>query len=657
MDHTLYPDSLWNPGKSEIANSKMLLFIKYLNTELKLNLNTYKELHRWSIENSETFWDQLLNFLHIKLHKEYEHKTEKGNHIYDCDWFPEAELNYAEHCFRFAEDKTALISIKEDGAREYLTYSSLQTMVYQIAESFHQVGIKSGDTVAAIITNRVEAVAIFLACSAIGAIWAPCLPEYKDKSIINRLKQTEPKILITVDGYQSNGEKNDILAKVQSVQEQVKSIENTYVLPNISENPDLTQLENTFLFSMLYQAKPKTNLFTPKPFNHPLSILFSSGIDGEPKCIVHGAGGTLLQHLKEISLHNNISQEDIVLMMAKPGLVSWQWMVSILATGASLVLYDGDPNYPDLKRALHIIEEEKVTVFGALPQYFNNLEKHLYAPNDDKSIHDLSSLKLILSYGSELMHGNYEYIYEDFKKEIRVSSMLLCTDINSCFALGNPILPVHSGEIQCLPLGMDVAVYNEHGKPVINEKGELVCRNSFPGMPIYFWDDFDKTKYHQYYFNKYPDIWNQGDYVIITKHSGLKLFSHSKTVIPTKFGKIGSNEIVSCVQKLDDVFESVACGYKDGDVFEKIVLLITLKGSRELTEDVKAKINSYISISTSEHHKPWAIVAVDQLPKTFDGKIAEFAIKQAINGEEIEAIDLIANPESLEKLISIKLEK
>lgn len=671
---------LWQPSEQAIAHSHMAHFIAKVNEAEKTNINDYADLYQWSIQYPELFWPMVWQYCGVIASKPPEEILIRADEMPGAQWFVGAELNFAENLLRRRDDKIALIFQGENGARTTLTYAELYKQVQQLASALRKAGVAINDRVAGWMPNCPETIIAMLATTSIGAIWSSCSPDFGVEGVLDRFGQIKPKILFTVDGYYYNGKTHDVLEKLATLQPQLADLQQIIVLPFVTTEPcpqrhpeqdcsgskshgrknqtSLSPGSRTVLSGMtdsgekihhakLYQdfldSKPTELVFAQLPFDHPLYIMYSSGTTGKPKCIVHGAGGTLLQHLKELVLHTDLHAEDTIFYYTTCGWMMWNWFVSSLAVGATLILYDGSPFHPNDNRLFDLIDQEKITVFGTGAKYIATLEKNGLAPN---KTHNLASLRCILSSASPLLPENFEYVYQHIKTDLCLSSISGGTDIISCFALGNPILPVYSGEIQCRGLGMKVAVFDAKGKPVIEQKGELVCTAPFPSMPIYFWHDADGEKYHKAYFEKFPNVWAHNDYAEITAHGGMIIYGRSDTVLNPGGVRIGTAEIYRQVESIDEVIESVVVGQAwQNDT--RVILFVKLRNGLTLDQALKDKIKQNIRTHTTPRHVPAKIIQVADVPKTINGKLVEIAVRDIIHNHEVKNIDSIANPESL----------
>ncbi|STX52236.1 acetoacetyl CoA synthetase [Legionella busanensis] len=630
---------VWRPKYPE--KSQMWQFMQFVAQKEQTSFTDYQALYQWSIDNSARFWELLCNFFAIdfntKPHKILNHQ----GHMLDATWFDGATFNFAEKLLKRRDAHPAIISIKENGERHVLTYEELYQQVAMCAEGLKQAGIKVGDRVAALMPNIAQTIIAMLATTSLGAIWSSCSPDFGAQAAIDRFSQIEPTLLFTCNGHQYGGKEHLDFEKIKEIGAAIPSIQTIVICPNLNLNTDF-DIPNACLWEAF--VKPAKDCdFHYLPFAHPLYILFSSGTTGKPKCIVHGAGGTLLQHIKELGLHTDLTEHDNLFFYTTCGWMMWNWMVSVLALGATLTLYDGSPTYPDAYRLFQLIEKEKVTVFGTSAKFILAVDKASAKPN---SQYELKSLRAILSTGSPLLPKNYDFVYQDIKPNVQLSSISGGTDIVSCFALGNPILPIYKGELQCFGLGMAVNVFDEQGNPICEKQGELVCTKPFPSMPIYFWNDKDKKAYHHAYFERYENVWAHGDFAEITKHNGLIIYGRSDAILNPGGVRIGTAEIYRQVEKISQVVDSIVIGQNWQDDI-RIILFIKLQEGLKLDKDLEDLIRLTIRKNASPRHVPAKILQVPDIPRTMSGKIVEVAVRQVIHGQEINNVQSLANPEAL----------
>lgn len=644
-------EPLWIPSEERISQSNLTSFTRYVEKLLNKKISSFQELYDWSITDIEEFWKSiwiLAGIIHSKPYK----KVLSGNKMFGTKWFEGAELNFAENLLRYRDEHIALISSRENAPVIRLTYSELYNTVASLASSLRNMGIRKGDRVAGFVNNIPESVIAMLATTSIGALWSSCSPDFGHKGVLDRFGQIQPKLLFAVESYYYNGKLIDCSQKVEAIRNSIPSIENVILIKrfndfngNISEDITSGKVNNAIYFNELTFNISGEISFEQVPFDHPVYIMYSSGTTGIPKCIVHGGGGTLLQHYKELSLHTNLKRDDVITYYTTCGWMMWNWLVSSLSVGASIFLYDGNPVFPNINTLWRKIEEEKISIFGTSPKYLTMIQKSGLIP---KEKYNLTSLKTILSTGSPLSVENFIWVYGNVKKDLQLSSISGGTDIISCFMLGNTNLPVYRGEIQSKGLGMKVEAFNEKGESVIEEKGELVCTKAFPSMPVYFWNDPDGRKYFSAYFDHYPGVWRHGDYIKITDHGGIIVYGRSDATLNPGGVRIGTAEIYRIVESMDEILDSLVIGQNwKNDV--RIVLFVVLKSNRVLNDGLIEKIKNTIRTNATPRHVPARIIQVNDIPRTISGKKVELAVMRIIHGETIENRDALANPDSLEQ--------
>ncbi|WP_275545247.1 MULTISPECIES: acetoacetate--CoA ligase [unclassified Pseudomonas] len=637
---------LWAPTAERVAASRMDAFRRFVNQRHGLQLADYPALHAWSVEQREAFWPAIVDFFEIRFHSPADCALREGPAMPDAQWFPGATLNFAEHLLHRRDGHPALVAIGEEGSREQLSHAQLAAHVAGLQRALRDAGVGLGDRVAAFMPNTWQTVVGMLASASLGATWSSCSPDFGTQGVIDRFGQIEPRVLIAAAGYRYAGKRIDLTDKLNEILHQLPSLEHLVIVPYSRDEASPTDYESVApatLWQDFYQPGGAPQ-FMPVSFDHPLYILYSSGTTGAPKCIVHGHGGTLLQHVKELGLHTDLSATDTLFYYTTCGWMMWNWLVSGLALGATLVLYDGSPFHPGPTRLIDLIDAEDISVFGTSAKFIAALEKAGVRPRES---HKLRSLKTILCTGSPLAHESFDYVYRDVKPDLCLSSISGGTDIVSCFALGNPTLPVWRGELQCKGLGMDVQVWNELGQPVHGDKGELVCTRHFPSMPVGFWNDADGEKFRTAYFDTFPGVWAQGDYAEETEHGGLIIHGRSDAILNPGGVRIGTAEIYRQVEKVPQVLESIAIGQDwQGDV--RVVLFVRLREGVTLDEPLREEICQRIRANTTPRHVPEKVIQVADIPRTLSGKIVELAVRNILHGRPVKNTDALANPQALE---------
>lgn len=640
-------DILWQPTPDRIAQSRMDAFRRFVNARHQLRLSDYPTLHTWSIDQREAFWQAIVDFFEIGFHQAPSAVLVEDEQMPSARWFPGATVSFAEHLLRRRDDAVAVVALDESGGQEQLTWAELAAHVAGLQKSLQAAGVSKGDRVAACMPNTWQTLVGMLATTSLGAIWSCSSPDFGTQGVIDRFGQIEPKVLITCAGYRYAGKFIDQRAKVNEILERLPSLQQLIILPYACPNAcieDFQTAASVALWSDFYHCGGEP-VFVGVPFDHPLYILYSSGTTGVPKCIVHSTGGVLLQHLKEHGLHVDLGPEDRLFYYTTCGWMMWNWLVSALAVGSAVVLYDGSPFHPGPERLLDLIDQQRISVFGTSPKYLAALESQGLKP---RQTHDLGSLKTILSTGSALAPHSYDYVYRDFKPQVCLASMSGGTDIVSCFVNGNPLSAVRRGEMQGKSLGMAVQVWNEAGQAVIGEKGELVCTRHFPAMPIGLWNDPQQEKLRASYFSQFPGVWAQGDYAEELPHGGFLIHGRSDAVLNPGGVRIGTAEIYRQVEKVEQVLDSVAIGQQwQGDV--RVVLFVRLRDGVTLDEALEQQIRQVIRANTTPRHVPAKILAVSDIPRTISGKVVELAVRNVVHGEVVKNTDALANPEALEQ--------
>ena len=635
---------LWEPSPERIASANLTAFRRLAERAYGLELGSYAELYDWSIGRPDQFWQAMWRFGGILAGKPWDTIVEDGDKMPGARWFVGSRLNFAENLLRYRDDRPAVIFHGENGTRRALTFAEVYDVVARLARSLRAMGIQSGDRVVGFVPNMPEAILAMLAAASIGAIWSSCSPDFGMDGVMDRFGQIEPKVLFAADGYFYNGKRIDSVDRARGIVERIPSIEKVVVVPYVAETPDLTGLAKSVRFDDFLAPDAGEIAFEQLPFDHPLYIMYSSGTTGMPKCIVHGAGGTLIQHLKELMLHTDLKREDRIFYFTTCGWMMWNWLVSSLAVGATVLLYDGSPFHPDGNRLFDLAQAEGMTVLGTSAKYIASVEKADLAPGQT---HDLSTLRAMLSTGSPLAPESFDFVYRKIKPDIQLASISGGTDIISCFALGNPIGPVYRGELQTRGLGMKVDVFDDQAQSLRGEKGELVCTAPFPSMPIHFWNDPDGRKYHDAYFDVYPNVWRHGDYVELTEHDGVIIYGRSDAVLNPGGVRIGTAEIYRQVEALPEVAEALAVGQEwDDDV--RVILFVRLAEQRVLDDEMIERIKVHIRTHCTPRHVPAKVIQVPDIPRTISGKIVELAVRNVIHGRPVKNVDALANPEALE---------
>jgi len=627
---------IWTPSVERVQATAMSRFMAATGHA------DYASLYRWSVDNSPAFWEALCEFCDVSFDRNATTTLARADNIMDAGWFDGSQLSFAAHLLRYEGDQAAVVFYGEDGTRRELSRSDLRAQVARVAAGLRAAGVGQGDRVGGFLPNCPEAIIAMLATTSLGAIWSSCSPDFGINGVVDRFGQIAPKVLFTVNGYLYNGKTCDTRATVEGVVHAVDSITTTVVIPFATALSTETSLDNAVAWNA-FGSDGEALTFTPVDFNHPLYIMYSSGTTGVPKCIVHGHGGTLLQHLKEHVLHTDIDERDRLFYFTTCGWMMWNWLVSGLASGATIVLFDGSPFYNDGRILWQMAETEKVTVFGTSAKYISALEKAGVRPQEEFS---LPGLRAVLSTGSPLAPQSFDYVYDAIGDDLQLASISGGTDILSCFALGNPVLPVRRGELQCRGLGMAVEIWNDAGQPVVGEHGELVCTKPFPSAPVGFWNDADGKRYKAAYFERFAGIWAHGDFAELTDEGGLIIHGRSDSVLNPGGVRIGTAEIYRQVEKLDEVVESIAIGqnWKD-DV--RVVLFVILRDGIMLDDDLQNRIRTVIRENTTPRHVPAKIVAVPEIPRTKSGKIVELAVRSVVHNEPVKNTAALANPEAL----------
>jgi acetoacetyl-CoA synthetase len=640
---------LWVPSKDEVRDANLTKFISFINEKYASRVQSYSELHRWSVTNVTDFWSALWEYVGVISSRPYEKVVDDLNKFPGAKWFLGARLNFAENLLRYEDEKTALISRSETGVTSRLSYSALRDEVARVASWLREAGVRSGDRVAGYLPNIAQAPVAMLAATSVGGVWACCGSELGPNAVLDRLGQIRPKVLFAVDGYVYKGRIFDLIPNVEKIVSGVSSINKVVMVPNVGGGIGLRGIRHSVHFNELGRSRTKRIHFEQLPTDHPVYIMFTSGTTGKPKCMVQSSAGVLLNHLKEIVLHADLKRSDRVTYIASPSWMMWNWLMSCLAVGSSIVLYDGNPTFPDWGAMWRLVEDEKLTFLGCSASYINYLMTVSAEPG---KTYNLSSLREISQTGSPLSIDGFEWVYKHVKTDFHLNSISGGTDINGCFAGGVPTQPVYAGELQAPGLGMKINVYDEDGDPIVDSVGELVCELPVPSMPLYFWNDPDNKRYREAYFDYYKpkgkNVWRHGDFVIFHSDTGgISFQGRSDAVLKISGVRIGTSEIYNVLEKLDGVADSlaVAQSWKDD---QRIVLFVKPVPGRHVSEELKEKIRILLRQEASPKHVPSVIVEVPDIPYTFNMKKVETAVANIVNNKPVANLEAISNPECLE---------
>ena len=637
---------LWKPSKERVKNANVTRFIKYVNKKQGKKFRTHDELYQWSIESIPDFWARMWEFSEIKASRSYDKVVEDLNKFPGAKWFPGAKLNFAENLLRYRDDQVAFRFIGETQKSARMTYKELYASVARLAKSLREIGVAPGDRVAAYMPNLIETAIAMLAATSVGAVWSSCATDIGPQAALDRLGQIEPKVLFTVNGYYYKGKTFSSAGNAGEIAKGIPSLKKVVVVSYTDDQPDLNNIPNAVHYKdFLSREKEPSLQFEQLPFDHPVFIMFSSGTTGKPKCMVQGAGGILINHLKELILHTDLKREDRIFYITTCSWMMWNWLISSLGVGATTVLYDGNPAYPDAGAMWKLAQDEKITIFGLSASYVNALRSLGVRPGKD---YDLSSLKEISQTGSPLSAEGFEYAYQEIKKDMHFNSISGGTDINGCFAAGNPISPVYAGELQGAALAMKVKAYDDKGNSIFDQQGELVCEAPAPSMPLYFWNDPNNEKYKRAYFDIYPNVWRHGDYIVMHKDTGgITFYGRSDAVLKPSGVRIGTAEIYNQVEKLEEIADSLAIGQNwKGD--QRIILFVKLAEESSLTEELKDKIRKTLRENASPRHVPAIIMEMPEAPYTLNMKKVEGAVTNIIHGRPVTNRDALMNPEVLD---------
>jgi acetoacetyl-CoA synthetase len=648
-EHTV-PVPLWRPSQARVRAANLTRFIEHINRTHHLGIRSYAELHQWSVSEIADFWAVMWEFAEIRSSRTYDSVLDDIRHFPGARWFGGARLNFAENLLRFRDDKPALIARAEGNRSSSLTHAELYGLVGRLAHSLRAVGVQPGDRVAAYMPNLTETAVAMLAATSIGAVWSSCATDLGASAALERLGQVEPKVLITADGYSYKGRTFDTMPAAAQVARGIASLRRVIVVPHARPDPIIDEIPSAVVWDEFLAADPAEPIFEQLPFDHPLFIMFSSGTTGKPKCMVQGAGGVLLNHLKELILHTDLRRDDRILYITSCSWMMWNWQLSSLATGAAVVLYDGSPSFPNASAIWQLVDEERVTILGCSASYIQFLRKEGYSP---RTRHALGSLREISQTGSPLSPDGFEYVYNDIKRDVHLNSISGGTDINGCFAAGSPILPVHAGELQGPALGMKIRAYDQQGQPVVGVEGELVCEAPSPSMPLYFWNDPDGARYRSAYFETYPGVWRHGDFVLFhSETGGITFHGRSDAVLKPSGVRIGTAEIYAQTEKLAEIADSLAVG-QDWQEDQRVILFVKLADGAALTAELRDRICSTLRKNASPRHVPALIFETPEIPYTANMKKVESAVANILNGRPVMNQSSLANPASLDHFRAI----
>lgn len=640
---------LWSPSSDRVRQANITRFIEFVNRKYGLTIESYSQLYDWSVEKIPEFWAALWEFAEIRASRGYDHVVDDLDKFPGAKWFPGARLNFAQNLLRNRDDRLAFVFRGETQRSARMTFAELQVQVARLVVSLREIGIGTGDRVCAYMPNLIETAVAMLAATSLGAVWASCGAELGPMAVLDRLGQIKPKVLFTADGYFYKGQTYGGLSNAEKVAQGIPSLEKVIVASYIQKGSNFGNRSKFEAYDRFLSEGDASEIhFEQLPFDHPVYIMFSSGTTGKPKCMVQGPG-VLLNHVKELLLHTDLKREDKITYISSPSWMMWNWLMSSLAVGATIFLYDGNPNYPDWGAMWRQVQEEKITILGFSASYINYLRTVGARPGKD---YDLSSLREISQTGSPLSKEGFEWVYQEIKQDLHFNSISGGTDINGCFAGGNPILPVYAGELQGLGLAMKVKAYDVNGKPVLDKEGELVCEAPSPSMPLYFWNDPKNEKYREAYFTFYrgtgKNVWRHGDYIIVHSDTGgVTFLGRSDNVLKPSGVRIGTAEIYTVLEKFPEIADSLIVGQNwKGD--QRIILFVQLAKSQSLTEDLKGKIRKALRENASPRHVPALILETPSIPYTFNMKKVESAVGNIINGKPVTNRDALTNPESLE---------
>jgi len=637
-------EALWVPSAERVQRAAMTRFMTFVNGSSGTAFSNYDELYRWSVSDIPAFWGAVWEFCGVRASRAYDRVVDDLDRMPGARWFPGARLNFAENLLRYRDEGTAIIFKGEGRETERLSYGELFERVTCLAGALRGCGVVAGDRVAGYLPNLPETVMAMLAAVSLGAVWSSCSPEFGIRGVLDRFGQIGPKVLFCADGYRYNGQSFDSLERVREIVAAIPAIERVVVVPYLEGSPRIADIPHATLYGA-FVGRNEVSFpgFVQLPADQPLYIMYSSGTTGPPKCMVQGAAGILVHHLKELMLHTDLTRADTIIYLTTCGWMMWNWLVSSLAVGATVVLYEGHPFYPDPGALWQLAQDEGITVFGTSARYLAALQKSGVRPGRE---FDLTRLRAVLSTGSPLAAEGFHYVYRGIKSDLQLASISGGTDLNGCFALGNPIAPVYPGELQCRGLGMRVEVFNAAGLPVQGEPGELVCTAPFPSMPLYFWDDRDGSLYRKAYFERFPGVWAHGDWCQLTGRGGLIIYGRSDATLNPGGVRIGTAELYRLVETIPEIADSLAVGQRwEGD--ERVILFVRMAEDGELTEELRQRLRRAIREHVSPRHVPARIIQIADIPYTINMKKVELAVRNVIHGEPVKNRDALANPGAL----------
>ena len=636
---------IWQPSQDQINNANVTSLINLINESWGNSLRNYTDLHRFSIDETEKFWASFWDFSDVIAETRGGTILRNASKMPEAEWFPDAQLNYAENLLRRRNDAEAIVFWGEDRVKCRLTCADLYDQVSVVKQALEDAGVTSGDRVVGYLPNMPEAIIAMLAAVSLGAIWSSCSPDFGIHGVLDRFGQIKPKVIFAVDGYFYNGKEHDCLKKLATITTGLPTVEKIIVVEYQNSNPDLSVIKNAVGWNNFSKDfTPADIIFKQLPFNHPLFIMYSSGTTGAPKCIVHGHGGSLLQLTKEHLMQANVKPGDRYAYFTTCGWMMWNWLTAILSCKATVILYDGSPFFPDGNRLFDFVDAENITHFGTSAKFIDAVSKAGLKP---KETHNLTSLKMILSTGSPLVNESFSFVYKHIKEDLHLASISGGTDIMGCFVSGNPTGSVWKGEIQGPSLGMDSDVFDNEGTALASGKGDLVCKTPFPSLPIYFWNDPDGSVYRKAYFDRFTNIWHHGDYAEWTSHGGMIIYGRSDATLNPGGVRIGTAEIYRQVEALDEVVEGIVVG-QEWDFDTRIVLFVVLRPEKTLEGALVEKIKAQIRANCSPRHVPQKVIQVADIPRTRSGKITELAVRDIIHGRAITNREALANPEALD---------